>query len=516
MPNASFLPAPLLLLTLAASPAAQDAGPSFGHARTRELAELGRLPTTHDVVVRDIVNYHRHRLPLPKADHDVALEVRFDRGAAGFEDTVLLQVGYTTRSEADRAFVQPVSIALVVDCSGSMRERGKMDQVKRGLCAFVQKLRDDDEVELITFANEARVAAERRAVGRDRRWLLCAIDALQPDSGTNLHAGLMLGLRELKDGSRDADTSRSRRVVLLTDGIANQGVTEPARILDDARPFTDASIDISTIGVGENLDVNLLEKLARGTRGLFHFVADEQDVQKVFVQEADSLLSPVARRPHLRITLPRGLTASRIFHEGVRRQGSYLLVDLPDFNAGVTGVVIVECRVDRDTRDEGRQTVCAELTFDSARPGSTDEERASADLASDDSVYTVQKGDSLEDIARRQLGDRALASHIARLNPELDERMLRIGQRIRLPGRGQVDVEVRKNAAIAVLAMGLSDMAEASESKHWTEADRALRRAQDEARQLFPGDDQDLQRVRDMTAGHLRTLQRYVDRFRDY
>jgi hypothetical protein len=64
--------------------------------------------------------------------------------------------------------------------------------------------------------------------------------------------------------------------------------------------------------------------------------------------------------------------------------------------------------------------------------------------------------------------------------------------------------------------MGLSDMAEASESKHWTEADRALRRAQDEARQLFPGDDQDLQRVRDMTAGHLRTLQRYVDRFRDY
>jgi hypothetical protein len=160
---------PLMALVLAAHPAAQNGEAGFGDARTRELAELGRLPTSHDVVVRDIVNYRRHRLPLPRADEDVALDLRFDRSFANPGDRVVLQVGYTTRSEGDRAFVQPVSIALVVDCSGSMSERGKMDQVKRGLCAFVQRLRNDDEVELIAFSTEARVVAERRPRGRDPR-----------------------------------------------------------------------------------------------------------------------------------------------------------------------------------------------------------------------------------------------------------------------------------------------------------------------------------------------------------
>ena len=515
MRHASFFTAPLLLLTLAGSPAAQDGGSTFGQARARELAELGRLPTTHDVVVRDIVNYHRHRLPLPKADRDVALEVRFDRGAAGADDTVLLQVGYTTRPEGDRAFVPYVSVALVVDCSGSMRERGKMDQVKRGLCAFVERLRNDDEVELITFSTAAQVVAERRPVGKDRRWIQCAIDALQPDNGTNLHAGLMLGLNRLKnDGCRGTDPSHARRVVLLTDGIANQGVTDPAQILAEARPFTDASIDISTIGVGQDLDVPLLGKLARGTRGLFHFVGDEQDVQKVFVQEAEALLMPVARRPHLHIELPRGLTARRVFHEGVRQQGTDLFVDLPDLNAGVTGVMVVECQVARDA--DGDRTVHAELSFDSARTGRPDTESAEADLAAESIWYTVQKGDSLEVIARRQLGSPSLARQIADLNPELDARRLHVGQRLQLPTRGAVDVEVRKNAAIAVLAQGLRDMAQASESKRWADADRALKLAQDEARRLFPGADEDLQRVRDIAAGHAHTLQRYVDRFRDY
>src|SRR5262245_7988000 len=315
------LTSPLLALALAAHTAAQAAQPEFGHARARELADLGRLPTTHDVVVRNIVNYRRHQLPLPRADEDVALDLRFDRSFASPENRVVLQVGYTTRAEGDRAFVQPVSVALVVDCSGSMAERGKMDQVKRGLCAFVQQLRNDDEVELIAFSNDARTVAERRPCGRDRRWLLGAIEELRPDNGTNLHAGLMLGLRPLQgDGHRDADPTRARRVVLLTDGIANQGVTDPAQILDDVRPFMNASIDISTIGVGESLDVNLLEKLARGTRGLFHFVGDEKDVQKVFVEEAASLLMPVARRPRLLVTLPRELRVEHVFQERWRQE----------------------------------------------------------------------------------------------------------------------------------------------------------------------------------------------------
>src|SRR5512134_4002535 len=122
MRSNSFLISALLVTAFAASAHAQAGESSFGHARSRELAELGLLPAARDVVVRDIVNYHRHRLPLPRADGNVALDVRFDRSSAGDSDTVVLQVGYTTRPEGDRAFAAPASVALVVDCSGSMQE----------------------------------------------------------------------------------------------------------------------------------------------------------------------------------------------------------------------------------------------------------------------------------------------------------------------------------------------------------------------------------------------------------
>ncbi|MDO8348627.1 MAG: VWA domain-containing protein [Planctomycetota bacterium] len=510
MPNASFFAPPLLLLALAGSPAAQDAGPTFGHARARELAELGRLPTCHDVVVRDIVNYHHHALPTPRADKDVALDLRFDRSCAGEGDTVVLQVGYTTRPEGDRAFAAPCTVALVVDCSGSMHERGKMDQVRAGLREFVRHLRPDDEVALVAFSTDARVVAARRARG-DGRWLQTAIDELQPGGNTNLHAGLMAGLRELQ---QEDTRGRSQRVVLLTDGIANTGVTDPAQMLADSEPFTRNTIDISTIGVGENLDVPLLEKLARGTRGLFHFVGDAQDVQKVFVEELASLLMPVARRPRLVVTLGSDLRVEHVFHEGVRHEGNdRLAIDLPDLNAGVTGVVMLRCRI--AGRAPESLSARAELTFDAASTGRSAVERASADLRTTSASYTVQPGDTLEAIARQQLGDRTLGPEIERLN-DVDGRRLEVGQRLRLPAASAIDIEVRKNHAIAVLAQGLRDMAQACESKRWADADRALKLAQDEARRLFPGDDQDLQRVRDIAAGHARTLQRYVDRFRDY
>ena len=300
------IPSALFLLAVATSLLAQEAVSTFGHARARELAELGKLPSARDIVVRDLVNYHRHRLPLPRAGQDVALDVRFDRGSAAAGDEVWLQVGYTTAPQGDRALSPPCAVALVVDVSGSMAEAGKMTAVQAGLRAFVERLRADDQIALVTFSTEARTLERLRRRG-DGRWLLDAIERLKPDGNTNLHAGLMLGLDELARG--DAGTT-ARRVVVLTDGIANTGVTAPDQIVGDATRRAETKIDISTIGVGRDLDVPLLQRLADGCRGLFHFVADATDVQKVFVAEARCAArrGRPQRAPHHRIagTRPGG------------------------------------------------------------------------------------------------------------------------------------------------------------------------------------------------------------------
>jgi Mg-chelatase subunit ChlD len=448
-----------LSLLLAATASAQDAGSNFGHARVRELAALGHLPSTRDVVVRDVVNYHRHRLPLPNARQAVALDVRFDRADVRPGDEVWLQVGYTTAPQGDRALAPASAVALVVDCSGSMQDAGKMTHVQAGLRAFADRLRADDEVAIVTFSTAARVDAPRRRAG-DRRWLHDAIGRLRPDGSTNLHAGLMLGIEQLS-GSE----CRSRRVVLLTDGIANVGVTAPSDIVADATRRAGTSIDIATIGVGQNLDTVLLQRLAEGCRGLFHFVADGADIQKVFVHEADALLAAVARQVRLRVDLLDQLEIVQVYGEGARVLAGRVEQALPDLNAGATGVLMLRCRL---RAGAFRESVRAEMLFTAAATG-----EATSSL---------------------------VQSAMERTHPTA----------------AGLDVEVRKNAAIAVLAQGLADMAAACDSQRWADGDRALLRATDEAQRLFPGNDDDVRRVRDIVAGHTTTLRRYVDRFRDY
>src|SRR6185369_16249322 len=100
-----------------------------------------------------------------------------------------------------------------------------------------------------------------------------AIDCLVPDGSTNLHSGLMLGYAEAKKHFRAGATNR---VILLTDGIANTGVVEPERIAAESSEFNGQGIDLSTIGVGLDLNNDLLRTLARSGRGLYHFISDFQ------------------------------------------------------------------------------------------------------------------------------------------------------------------------------------------------------------------------------------------------
>src|SRR5262249_52383596 len=120
----------LLPLLLAPSLATQEGHSQFGHARTRELAELGVLPTPLEVAVADIVDSPRPRLPLPRAGEAVAMDVRFGGATVAPGGEAVLQLGFTTAPSGDHSDLPPLNLAFVIDCSGSMADAGKMDAVK--------------------------------------------------------------------------------------------------------------------------------------------------------------------------------------------------------------------------------------------------------------------------------------------------------------------------------------------------------------------------------------------------
>ncbi|MBL8897187.1 MAG: VWA domain-containing protein [Planctomycetes bacterium] len=451
---------PLALLVLAALlPAlrAQQGVSTLGDARTRALAARGTLPAPADVVVEDFVNYHRHALPEPRAGEALSLDLRWSGGLDPERRRAYLQIGLATTHLADRADLPPLALALVVDCSGSMADAGKLEAVRHALRRLAKKLRPSDEVALVRYSNQAELLRSLRPVG-DGADLLALVDSLSPDASTNLHAGLMLGLEQLD--RRESSAGMSRRALLLTDGIANSGVTEPAEIARDARRFLERGIDVSTIGVGETLQRDLLLELAQRGRGTAHFVGDPQDVSKVFETEFQSLVAPAARKVEVELELPSAWKLERLYGYAPRRTERGAVIPLPDLSYGATLVVIAE-------------------------------------LSERDALWSDERGNEPRARVRYvdllQRGERVLTTEAPRC------------PRSAAPF---ADPSVKKNVAIAHLAHGLRTMAEAAATQRWAEAERCIDRPLTEARALFPSEeDPDLRRVLE-TARRCRELVR--------
>jgi Ca-activated chloride channel homolog len=442
----------VLLLVLALSGAvAQDGVSSAAASRTRYLGELGIIPTSREIVVEEIVNYHRHNIGRPKAGEAVHMDVRWGNGVSTRE--AVLQVGFSTALANDRQELRPLNLALVIDKSGSMAAADKMSRVKAALSTLVSRLRPTDILSITVFDSTAQVLLPAQEVLNPGR-IKEIIAGIQPGSSTNIHAGLMLGYQE---AAKNVRKDRTNRVILLTDGIANQGVTEPASIAKDSLTYNDRGIDLSTIGVGADLNKDLLRELAKSGRGLFHFVADTGDIQKVFVSELQSLISPVATDPNLRIELGKGLRIAHVYGYEPKVSGNAVDIKLDNMNSGLTQVVLV--RVKAIDAELGSVPVTTRLTY--------------YDLEQKKQVVKTEKTS------------------------------------LKLNANGTVaamkDPEVRKNVTIATVAQAIRDMAAACEADKFREAELILTRAVGSAREHYPSqDDPDIKRT-------LATAERYVD-----
>jgi Mg-chelatase subunit ChlD len=452
----------LFLLALCAAPArAQEGASTAAAARTRYLSEMGLIPASRSVAVEEFVNYHRHQIGRPKVGEAVLMDVRWgnDRVPAEGGEAVL-QVGFSTALASDRAQLPPVNLALVIDKSGSMADADKLSKVKESLLTLVNQLRETDTLSIVVFDSEAEVLRPARRLG-DREEVRRLIRGLEPGSSTNIHAGLMLGYREaLKHFNREG----ANRVVLLTDGIANQGVTDPAQIARESLSFNDRGVDLSTIGVGLDLNKDLLRDLAKSGRGLFHFVADAQDIDKVFLREVQSLVAPVANEPNLQVEYGPGVELVQVYGYEPERYPGGLRVKLDDMNQGLTQVVLLRFRV-RPRAWGG--------------PGA---------------IPPVRVNFGYYDLAQK----RPVA--------------VREEARLSFGGAGDLlrDPEVGKNFTIAQLAQAIRDMAAEVEAQRYREAEQVIAAAVSKTQQRYPHlEDEDITRT-------LTVAKRYQEMVRKY
>jgi Ca-activated chloride channel family protein len=259
---------------------------SYGYAR-RTLQE-GRWPEPDRIRPEEWVNAFRQDYEQPPDD---GFAVHVDGALLpGRRDEAVLRVGLQTRA-TEAAARRPVNLTFVVDVSGSMAEPGRLDLVKSSLRTLLDQLAPGDQVSIVAFSDEAEVLASMTPLTA-RAELSAAVDRLDVEGGTNLESGLVAGYQEAAKAFRPAATNR---VILLSDGLANQGETAWQGILAQAKEYAARQVTLLTVGVGREYGDTLMEQLADNGDGMAVYVSSQQDADKLFTTQLTATIELRAR-----------------------------------------------------------------------------------------------------------------------------------------------------------------------------------------------------------------------------
>jgi Ca-activated chloride channel homolog len=237
--------------------------------------------------------------------------------AAGTRDTVLgVWVDVPSLAKKGRRRT-PLDVALVLDTSGSMKGV-KLESAREGAAAVVRSLQDGDIVALHTFSDEARTRIPATTItAGTREALLRELRTLTPEGGTNLFAGLALGEAQL---AQAPSTHPLRRVVLLSDGIANRGPTSTELLRNMAQQGLRFGTQITSLGIGIDYDERTLDALAVTTNGRLFHVEQPTETAEVLVKElalmdatlASDAVVEVVPAPGVQVLGAEGLPATSL------------------------------------------------------------------------------------------------------------------------------------------------------------------------------------------------------------
>ncbi len=184
----------------------------------------------------------------------------------------------------------PRRLGLVIDQSGSM-SGSKIEQARKAALAMVSILREGDHFNIHTFNQSVHSfwSAPVPASAANLNSAKGAIEQLYAAGSTNLDDGIKAGLGA---GASVHDGGRFDAMVLLSDGQPTAGVTDPGQILKNSLSYNKLESRIYTFAVGTGADRNLMEALARSSRGR-SFVLNNMQADKDLADKVKRLFEDI-------------------------------------------------------------------------------------------------------------------------------------------------------------------------------------------------------------------------------
>lgn len=198
----------------------------------------------------------------------------------------------------------PMDVALVIDTSGSMAG-AKIENARNAASTLVKNLKDGDIVALDSFSDRAQTLIPPTKLDQEARArILQAIARLQPTGSTNMFDGLTMGESQVAQAPA---THSVRRVVVISDGIANVGPSSPETLGAIAQRGLKFQAQVTSLGVGNDYDERTLDALAVNSSGRLYHLSEPKEMATILKGELDLLDQTMASAAFVEIVPAPGV-----------------------------------------------------------------------------------------------------------------------------------------------------------------------------------------------------------------
>jgi Ca-activated chloride channel homolog len=249
-----------------------------------------------------------------------------------------------------------LNLSVVLDRSGSMHME-KLERAREAASLLVRRLGDDDVVSIVAYDDSVDTVA-RRCRGAEREEVVARIGGIRTGGMTNLSGGWLRGRELVAASPVDGGVNR---VLLLTDGLANVGITDSGQLRDLVASAAAAGVTTTTIGFGADYDEALLQALAGAGGGSTYYIETPDQAPAVFEAEIQGLMALAAQNVSVTVAPSAAVGSTAVLHQYPSQptDDNNLLLELGDLYALEPKSLLVEFLID----DDGAEVDVATFTI---------------------------------------------------------------------------------------------------------------------------------------------------------
>jgi Ca-activated chloride channel family protein len=270
----------------------------------------------------------------------------------GQPQEIVVKIDLNAIADRQKHWRTPLNLAVVLDKSGSMTG-AKLEKTKQAARQLVDRLAPNDVFSLVIFSDEARVLVPAQKV-EDKEALKEKIDSIEAGGSTALYAGVKTGARQLQEYF---SSKRINRVILLSDGLANVGPSSTRDLRRLGGDLAEKGISVTTIGVGDDYNEDLMAGLAEASDANYYYVQDTEKLPEIFAKELGEMLTVAAREIKIEITCPDGVQPLGFIGRSEKFENRKASVNLSQFTLGQNRYLLLRCLVTRPEPEVARVQV---------------------------------------------------------------------------------------------------------------------------------------------------------------